>query len=65
MEIHSPVGPLPAIPDNLTVPQFIFDFEHSTRPTRDGKVPWLIEDETGRKIDGNEVETILTFLRER
>lgn len=55
MEIYSPTGPLPSVPDNLTVPQFIFDYEHASRPARSADSPWLIEDETGRKIGEHEV----------
>lgn len=55
MEIYSPAGPLPPVPDNLTVPQFIFDYEHASRPARSAGIPWLIEDETGRKIGEHEV----------
>ncbi|TFK39014.1 phenylacetyl-CoA ligase [Crucibulum laeve] len=55
MEIHSPAGALPHIPDDLTVPQFIFDCEHSTRPRRNASTPWLIEDDTGKKISGDEL----------
>ncbi|KAF9465775.1 phenylacetyl-CoA ligase [Collybia nuda] len=55
MEFHSPAGPLPFIPDNLTVPQFIFDYEHPSRPARNSGIPWLIEDETGRKIGEQEL----------
>jgi len=59
MEISSPVGPLPHIPDNLTLPQFIFDYEHPSRPTRSPTIPWLIEDDTGRKIGEDEVSAII------
>jgi hypothetical protein len=55
MEIESPGGPLPYIPDDLTLPQFIFDYKHTSRPTRSPEIPWLIEDETGRKIGVDEV----------
>ncbi|KAF8651008.1 hypothetical protein AX16_004966 [Volvariella volvacea WC 439] len=64
MEIHSPSAVLPNIPDDLTVPQFIFDFKHPSRPKRiggkgttyEGVVPpWFIEDETGRKISETEL----------
>lgn len=55
MEIESPVGPLPHIPDHLTLPQFIFDYEHPLRPSRCSNIPWLIEDDTGRQIGEHEV----------
>lgn len=56
MEIVSPAGLLPFIPDDLTLPQFIFDYhEHPSRPTRDPSIPWLIEDDTGRNIGEDEL----------
>lgn len=62
MEIYSPAGTLPILPDDLTIPQFIFEFKHGTRPTRGSDVPWLIEDETGRGIGGNEVSLIIRIV---
>lgn len=57
MEIYSPSGPLPHIPDDLkvTVPQFIFECQHAARPERHADIPWLIDDVTGRRLSGNEV----------
>ncbi|KAF9561069.1 acetyl-CoA synthetase-like protein [Agrocybe pediades] len=55
MEFHSQSEPLPNIPDDITVPQFIFDYEHKPRPKRTSGVPWLIQDETGRKIHEKEL----------
>ncbi|KAL0578501.1 hypothetical protein V5O48_003494 [Marasmius crinis-equi] len=51
-EFRSPLntGPLPHIPDHLTVPQFILDFKFPQRPYRPEHIPWLLEDHTGRKI---------------
>jgi len=51
---------LSSIPDDLSIPQFIFDFDqHSTRVKFGGEkskeAPWLIEDETGRKFYRQEV----------
>ena len=54
--------PSGCIPDDLTLPQFIFGYEHSSRPARNTHTPWLIEDETGRKIGENEVSAVLDFL---
>lgn len=63
MEIVSPAGLLPFIPDDLTLPQFIFDYhEHPSRPTRDPSIPWLIEDDTGRNIGEDEVSALVDFL---
>lgn len=55
-EVYSPAcSELPFIPDNLTLPQFILDSQHLTRPVRGDGIPWLIEDSTGRKIGFEEV----------
>jgi hypothetical protein len=48
-------GILPVIPDNLTVPQFILDSSHSTRPIRKEVIPWLVDDTTGHRIGFEEV----------
>ncbi|KAH9065666.1 amp dependent CoA ligase [Lactarius vividus] len=56
-EFVSPGGPLPYIPDNLTLAQFILDSTHPYRPLRPQGVPWLIEDATGRKIGLEEART--------
>ncbi|KAJ7492378.1 phenylacetyl-CoA ligase [Mycena latifolia] len=47
--------PVPAIPDDLTLPQFFLDFTHPARPVRPPAVPWLIEDRTGRPIAFDEL----------
>ena len=54
-EFVSPGDPLPHIPDDLTLTQFIFDSTHERRPIRPQGVPWLVNDETGRKIGLEEV----------
>ncbi|KAJ2932669.1 hypothetical protein H1R20_g4405, partial [Candolleomyces eurysporus] len=46
--------PLPHIPDNLTIPQFMLR-EIDGRPVRPRNVPFFIEDATGRKITYEEV----------
>ncbi|KAH9044383.1 amp dependent CoA ligase [Lactarius pseudohatsudake] len=56
-EFVSPGDPLPYIPDNLTLAQFVLDSTHPYRPLRPQGVPWLIEDATGRKIGLEEVRT--------
>jgi 4-coumarate--CoA ligase len=61
-EIHSPAGTLPHIPDSLTVPQFILDYQHVTRPIRTAGVPWLIEDATAREIGLEEVSSMAAGL---
>lgn len=58
-EIHSPATPgagLPAIPDDVTLPQFVLDAAlHPTRPIRMDNSPWLIQDESGSKFGFEEV----------
>jgi acyl-CoA synthetase (AMP-forming)/AMP-acid ligase II len=54
MEIHGQ-GTLPAIPDNLSIPQFFLDSHHPTRPLRKDGSPWLIEDQGGQTIGFEEL----------
>ncbi|KAF7307183.1 Phenylacetyl-CoA ligase [Mycena indigotica] len=54
--------PLPEIPDNLTIPQFIFDTAQPTRPARPDSVPWLIEDHSGKRIGLDELRLRTTGL---
>ncbi|KAI0706142.1 amp dependent CoA ligase [Cytidiella melzeri] len=49
--------PLPVIPDDLTVPQFMLDAHHPDRPARRQPMPWLIEDATGREIGYKDLRT--------
>jgi len=53
-------GNLGAIPDDLTLPQFILDSTHPTRPIRKEGIPWFIDDTTGRKIGFEEVSRGMT-----
>lgn len=53
--IHGPGGPLPHIPDDLTVPQFMLDVSHSIRPKVEKSRPWMIEEATGREVGEEEV----------
>lgn len=46
--------PAPFIPDNLTLPQFFFDSDHTLKATRPQGVPFFIEDATGRGVDPRE-----------
>jgi hypothetical protein len=57
-EFVSPGGPLPHIPDDLTLTQFILDSTHERMPIRPQGATWLVEDATGRKVGLEEV-TIL------
>ena len=60
MPVFLPSTPLEAtIPDDLTVPQFMFGCQHELRPQGSLDIPWLIEDETGRKIGRGEVGELL------
>ncbi|KAI0752713.1 acetyl-CoA synthetase-like protein [Daedaleopsis nitida] len=55
-EIHADGGPLPPIPDDLTIAQFVLDGQHPVRPAWNSALrPWLIEEETGREIDSDEL----------
>ncbi|KAL5519237.1 hypothetical protein ACEPAH_920 [Sanghuangporus vaninii] len=56
MEFHSPI-PCPAIPDDLTVAQFMLDVQHPIRPVRTENVPWLIEESTGRSVGFEELRS--------
>ncbi|KAF8817196.1 acetyl-CoA synthetase-like protein [Phlegmacium glaucopus] len=40
---------LPHIPDNLTIAQFMLDYQHEIRPVR-GNVPCLVDDQSGNHI---------------
>ncbi|KAJ7193364.1 amp dependent CoA ligase [Mycena pura] len=48
-------SPLPHIPNDLTLPQFLLDYTHPARPLRPHGVPWLIEDKTGRPVAYDEL----------
>ncbi|KAL7284583.1 hypothetical protein ACG7TL_001876 [Trametes sanguinea] len=54
-EIQADGGPLPPIPDDLTIAQFILDTHHPLRPVRDRLRPWLIEEATGREVGSDEL----------
>lgn len=57
-EIVAPGGPLPDVPSNLTIPQFLLDIDwHPTRPPLLSRIlnPCMIEDATGRAISFEEV----------
>ncbi|KAI0046627.1 phenylacetyl-CoA ligase [Auriscalpium vulgare] len=45
--------PLAPVPDDLTIPQFVFDHKHPLRPAR-GDVPFFINDATGHKVSEKE-----------
>ncbi|RDX52610.1 amp dependent CoA ligase [Lentinus brumalis] len=54
-EVHADGGPIPHIPDDLTIPQFILDVHHPARPTLRKIQPWLIEELTGREVGSDEL----------
>ncbi|KAJ7264019.1 phenylacetyl-CoA ligase [Mycena haematopus] len=49
-EIGATSGTLPTIPDDLTIPQFQFDYTDPNRPIRHADIPCLIVDDTGRRV---------------
>ncbi|PCH36900.1 amp dependent CoA ligase [Wolfiporia cocos MD-104 SS10] len=63
-EIHAPGGPLPYIPDDVTVVQFMLDYTHESRPTAPAAQlnPCMIEDATGRRVTFAEVKARTTAL---
>ncbi len=57
--------PAPYIPDNLTLPQFFFDSDHTLKATRPQGVPFFIEDATGRGVGPSEVSLYFQPLIQR
>jgi 4-coumarate--CoA ligase len=55
---------LPIIPDDQTLPQFMFSYQHQSlhRPHRPSHVPSLIEDHTGRRISWDELRERVAAL---
>ncbi|KAJ8488324.1 hypothetical protein ONZ45_g13990 [Pleurotus djamor] len=47
--------PLPYVPDDLSIPQFILDSHHPSRPVRKFGVPWLIDDVSGARVGFDEL----------
>lgn len=61
-EIRTPVR-LPAVPDNLSIPQFFLDgHHHIARPTEKRGTPWLIEDASGQTMCLEEVRSRTSAL---
>ncbi|KAJ7185242.1 amp dependent CoA ligase [Mycena filopes] len=46
----SPMDSVPYFPDDLTLPQFLLDYEHPIRLAREPETPWLIDGRTGRSL---------------
>lgn len=59
---RSPRYHLPHIPDDLTIPQFFFDYHAPSRPSRPDHVPWFIDDHSGRPVLGREVPLSVSLL---
>ncbi|KAH9915874.1 amp dependent CoA ligase [Fomitopsis serialis] len=55
--VQGPGGPLPAIPDDLTIPQFMLDVGHLNRPRLGKNRPWMIEEATGREVGEEELRS--------
>ncbi|KAF9016512.1 acetyl-CoA synthetase-like protein, partial [Hymenopellis radicata] len=55
-------GQLPEIPDDLTIPQFILDYQHPIRPQRPNGVPWLVADKSGQAMGLEEIRRRTTGL---
>ncbi|TBU63558.1 amp dependent CoA ligase [Dichomitus squalens] len=54
-EIHADGEPLPVIPDNVTIPQFILDVHHPARPVLTKAQPWCIDELSGREVFSDEL----------
>ena len=54
-EIVADGGPIPHIPDDVTIPQFILDLHHPARPILKTPQPWLIDELSGREVCSDEV----------
>ncbi|KAI0657465.1 amp dependent CoA ligase [Cubamyces menziesii] len=54
-EIHADGGPLPPIPDDLTIPQFLLDSHHPARPVLRKPQPWIVEELSGREVGSDEL----------
>ena len=50
-EIVSPHGPLPHIPDDVTIPQFLLDSWHPVRPVKKHLTPWFIDDDSQGSVN--------------
>lgn len=53
--IEADGGPLPPIPDDLSVADFVLNRQHPLRPSPNCLHPLLIEESTGRQIGSDEV----------
>ena len=58
-EFRSVHGECPEVPDGLSIPQFFLDSWHPLRPTRPAGSPWVIDDESGKTLDYEQVRLAL------
>ena len=56
-------GELAPIPDDLSIVQFMLDYQHTTRPVPPNYRPWFIDDESGRTVGYDEVRACLVVAR--
>jgi len=54
-DVIAPGGPIPHIPDDLTVEQFILETTHESRPSIVDHSPSLVEDASGRSFSFDEI----------
>ncbi|KAJ7226306.1 phenylacetyl-CoA ligase [Mycena rebaudengoi] len=55
-EYGSPAHTVPYFPDNLTIPQFLFDYNHPIQLPREPRVPWIIESVSGKALLGKQLK---------
>jgi hypothetical protein len=58
-EISSPIRAVPYFPDDLTLPQFLFDHQHPIRLPREPEIPWIVDSVSGKTYLQEEVRTLL------
>ncbi|KAI1786898.1 amp dependent CoA ligase [Ganoderma leucocontextum] len=54
-EIYADGEPIPIIPDDITIPQFILDVHHPARPVLKTPQPWCIDELSGREVGSDEL----------
>jgi hypothetical protein len=64
-EYTSPMFSTPSFPEDLTLPQFLFDYEHPIRLHRATGSPWIVDAVTGqtRLQDEVGVPSLRVFCR--
>ncbi|KAJ6624200.1 amp dependent CoA ligase [Mycena sp. CBHHK59/15] len=60
-EYRSPMQIVPHFPDDLTLPQFLFDYEHPIRLHRHTEIPWIVDSVSGNRLLGDEVGATTCF----